>query len=101
MMSCFSSLRNHGNVEGFIKFVFFLTGAFGQNGMESIVTWCGYLSKERMDLLVLLLNACVVAQICTRFSKLAPREGPFTQEELDEVRDKWATYFNDCELPSV
>ncbi|XP_021854252.1 uncharacterized protein [Spinacia oleracea] len=30
-----------------------------------------------------------------------PREGPFTKEELDEVRDKWTTYFNDCELPSV
>ncbi|XP_056689342.1 probable dolichyl pyrophosphate Glc1Man9GlcNAc2 alpha-1,3-glucosyltransferase [Spinacia oleracea] len=29
------------------------------------------------------------------------REEPFTKEELDEVRDKWATYFNDRELPSV
>ncbi|XP_056696848.1 uncharacterized protein [Spinacia oleracea] len=30
-----------------------------------------------------------------------PREGPFTKKELDEVRDKWAIYFNDCELPSM
>ncbi|XP_056690990.1 uncharacterized protein [Spinacia oleracea] len=38
--------------------------------------------------------------LCSKVFK-TPKEGPFNKEELDEVRDKWATYFNDWELPSV
>ncbi|XP_056692248.1 nuclear pore complex protein NUP107-like [Spinacia oleracea] len=50
-----------------------------------------------------LCRRCCLPELILRCIQVftTPREGPFTKEELDEVRDKWATYFNDCELPSV
>ncbi|XP_056682872.1 uncharacterized protein [Spinacia oleracea] len=58
---------------------------------------CGYYVMKFMHDI---FKSCKEVQDLEKVFK-TPREEPFTKKELDEVRDKWAIYFNDCELPSV